>query len=315
MEYKKVLEKLQKEYRFSEFKELSCKDISKVYSVRYKKTPFVLKLHRDLDGYNREKITLASLAEKGMQVPEMVLWGIEGEREKIGYIVETYVPGKTLKEEFVHLDSRKKMQLMFEVGNILGKINTSMDLNQIEKSDLWRYGYDSAIEFPQYKWIDIYEKRILEWVERIRVNHESMETIKACSQKIMAAILKRDINTDLSLLHRDYGFRNIMIKDGKLSGVIDFEYSVPGDKYFDLSKIIFNDLNFETDTDLREAFFNGWSEVTKEEIDWDKIWIYLAIQGLGAIQWVDKQPEKIRRINQDYKKKGMSILLRACEKI
>ncbi len=63
-------------------------------------------------------------------------------------------------------------------------------------------------------------------------------------------------------------FSEISYKD--ISRVYNIKY-----KNAFLSKIIFNDLDFETDT----------------------------IQGLGAIQWVDKQPEKIRQINQDYKKK------------
>lgn len=314
MEYQGVLEKLQEKYFFSEFSEISYKDISRVYSIKYKNAFFILKLYRDLDGYNRERITLASLGKK-MEVPEIVFCGVEGERDRIGYIVETYIPGRVLKEEFYHLNSEKKLRLMFDVGRFLGKINVSMNLGQIEKSNLWRYGGNSAIEFAQYKWMDIYKKRIFEWVKKINVNSESMKTIKICSKKIMEAILEKDVDTDLSLLHRDYGFRNIMIENDEISGVIDFEYAIPGDKYFDLSKIIFNDLDFETDTELREAFFNGWSEVTKEEIDWDRMWLYLAIQGLGAIQWVDKQPEKIKQINQDYKKKGMNILLRARKEV
>ena len=88
-----------------------------------------------------------------------------------------------------------------------------MNLGQIEKSNLWRYGGNSAIEFAQYKWMDIYKKRIFEWVKKINVNSESMKTIKICSKKIMEAILEKDVDTDLSLLHRDYGFRNIMIEN------------------------------------------------------------------------------------------------------
>ena len=212
MDYQGVLEKLQEKYFFSEFSEISYKDISRVYSIKYKNAFFILKLYRDLDGYNRERITLASLGKK-MEVPEIVFCGVEGERDRIGYIVETYIPGRVLKEEFYHLNSEKKLRLMFDVGRFLGKINVSMNLGQIEKSNLWRYGGNSAIEFAQYKWMDIYKKRIFEWVKKINVNSESMKTIKICSKKIMEAILEKDVDTDLSLLHRDYGFRNIMIEN------------------------------------------------------------------------------------------------------
>lgn len=58
---------------------------------------------------------------------------------------------------------------------------------------------------------------------------------------------------------------------------------------FDLSKLIFNDIDFVSDKILRETFLKGWSDYTGQEIEWQRLWLYLAIQGLGAIQWVDKQ--------------------------
>lgn len=45
----------------------------------------------------------------------------------------------------------------------------------------------------------------------------------------------------------------------------------------------------------------------------DRLWIYLAMEGLAAVQWVDKQKsESVRLQNLDYRNKGKKMLLEAC---
>lgn len=63
---------------------------------------------------------------------------------------------------------------------------------------------------------------------------------------------------------------------------------------------------FKKDKDLRMRFFKGW----KNSINMKRLWLYLAIQGLGAIQWVDKQEnEEVRKKNYNYRDIGTAILL------
>ena len=52
-----------------------------------------------------------------------------------------------------------------------------------------------------------------------------------------------------------------------------------------------------------------------EKVDWEKLWIFLAIQGLGAVQWVDRQKGKNYKENLDYKIKGIQIFKKAMERV
>lgn len=96
----------------------------------------------------------------------------------------------------------------------------------------------------------------------------------------------------------------------KISGLIDFEHVVIGDPIYDLSKIIFNDLDFNTDSELRSEFFTGWQSVTDLDIPEQHLYLYLAIQGVGAIQWVDKQPLEHQAMHESFRNKGIRILMR-----
>lgn len=96
----------------------------------------------------------------------------------------------------------------------------------------------------------------------------------------------------------------------KISRLIDFEHVVIGDPIYDLSKIIFNDLDFDTDLELRNEFFNGWKSVTGFDIPEQHLDLYLAIQGVGAVQRVDKQSLEHQAMHEGFRNKGIHILLR-----
>ena len=166
----------------------------------------------------------------------------------------------------------------------------------------------------------MYEKSIPEWNGIIRGSNALSTSLKAEIELKANLILNKlsliSVNETTQFIHRDYGFRNILVDDNKVTGIIDFEHAILGDITFDLSKLIFNDINFESEEWLREAFFKGWANYTGRDIDWEKLWIYLAIQGLGAIQWVERQRDyHVRRDNRNYMKKGIQILDKAYKNI
>lgn len=98
----------------------------------------------------------------------------------------------------------------------------------------------------------------------------------------------------MGLLHRDFGFRIIMSENDHVKGVIDFE----------------------KDISRRSAFFAGWEKTSGQHVDWNRLWLYLAIQGLGAVQWVNRQEALQGRMeNADYREKGIWILREACERL
>lgn len=93
-----------------------------------------------------------------------------------------------------------------------------------------------------------------------------------------------------TLLHGDYTFWNLLLDRGKgnLLGVIDFGNGTIGDSLYDLAKMTWADLS---DEQLQGQFCAAWEVAAREAIDYERLAVYHAIEVIGAVAWVDKQPE------------------------
>lgn len=296
---------------------LSKKDVGEVYLVKQESKKYILKIQRDLVNYERETRTLKLLNNKHFAAPVMLECGIIEAGSKAGYFIQEFWSGNTLLTLFPGYDFTKKEEIMYEVGLLLGKMNTLFTEMELHKSYLWKYAYDDVENFLDYQWLNVYEKRIDNWLEIINYRkYEDREFFRQSARIIKNAMRIVRNNYFMGLLHRDFGFRNIMIENDHVKGVIDFEYSIPGDIVFDLSKLIFNDLDFKKNKQLRNVFFAGWEKSAGQNVNWESLWLYLAIQGLGAVQWVDRQEDaEVRLENNDYRENGIFILKEACGRL
>lgn len=303
-----------KKYHLELVVKLANKNDSVVYQVNFRQGVAILKLQRDYLKHRREVTALNWMYRKGFPVPLVYVDGICGD---IGYLIEEFLQGSSLLDLYVYLDEKEKKRLLYQAGTLLGRIHRTMNANELENSCWWSEEQEISKSFPDIYWFDFCRKQLNNWYDDLS---ECKCAGKILNQRVLESLLcvidSLEGHADMALLHRDYGFRNIMVDNKKINGVIDFEYAVPGDMYFDLAKLIFNDLNFERDIKLREVFLCGWSRMTEKEINWEHLWLYLAYQGLGAIQWVEKQKDpRIREQNQQYKQKGEAIFLRACKEM
>lgn len=306
---------LKRKYGFEVIRRFSKKDLGEVYLAEKQNKKIVVKIQKDLVNYKRETEALRLLNGKAFQAPVMLECGIiDGQT---GYFIEEFFSGKTLLSVYQDYDPDKRLALLREAGELLGGMNTLFTEKELEESGLWKYAYSGALDFKDYRWIHLYQDNISQWLEVIaRREGKEGAFFTECAAAVEAAFERNGGRGKMGLLHRDFGFRNIMIEKDHVRGVIDFEYAVPGDIVFDLSKLIFNDLDFERDLILRDAFFAGWEEACGQTVDWNRLWLYLAVQGLGAVQWVDRQEDaRVRMENADYREKGILILREACERL
>ena len=75
---------------------------------------------------------------------------------------------------------------------------------------------------------------------------------------------------DLGFTHGDYCLPNILIHEGRLSGIIDWGYAGIGDRYRDFVEVYYT---------IRRNLGTGWIPVFFEEyglreLDWDKLRMY-----------------------------------------
>lgn len=307
------LEKINKYIGFTNHVLLSKQDSAEVYRVTLKNEYAILKIFNQELNFQREIIALKELERKNVQTPKIYSFTTKKEnlRGLPFYLLEEFLPGTTLLQTFSTYDYKEKCNVVYECGKLLGKINMSMSENELKESQLWKYAYAGVEKYDDYSWQKFCASQIPGWLKNIR--REDDLDYDRLANIVINSLENMNGEMNIGLLHRDYGFRNILTNNGSVTHVIDFEFATIGDILFDVSKFIFNDLNFNTETELRNYFFKGWSEITKVDTSSDRLWIYLAIQGLGAVQWVDKQKSELARFeNLDYRNKGKSILLQAC---
>lgn len=312
-----ILNLLKYKYEFDEARRLSKKDLGEVYLVQGRNQKYIVKIHKNMVNYKRETEALRLLNKKFSKAPIMIDCGINGKQCREGYFIQEFWSGSTLLSVYDDYDTEKKLRLLQEAGELLGSMNTLFTEKELEESCLWKYAYEGVRDFSNYRWINLYKENIEQWLEVIH-NREcgKIKFFIESAEIIRTALNAVDSNGTMGLLHRDFGFRNIMIEKNHVKGIIDFEYATLGDIVFDLSKLIFNDLDFIKDISLRNAFFAGWEKTVGQSVDWNRLWLYLAIQGLGAVQWVDRQKDtKVRVENARYREKGIFILKEACEKL
>lgn len=281
---------------------------SSIYLVesRYGKT--ILKLYYNTVRYHREITSLKVLQSKDEYIPRLFAYGLM-EKFQCGYIIEEYIEGDILKTVYKNLPEKSKKDVLYQAGAILGEINAVTDERLLceEFNDCGAAAND---------WLMEQADKLKEWSIKCQYLNEFLETpLKEHIGRLNRRLFRFKNKMKPTLIHGDYGFRNILVRDKHIKGIIDFEYGMIADIQYDLSKLIFNDIDFEKDAELRNIFLRAWEKNANEKVDWEKLWIFLAIQGLGAVQWVDRQKGKNYKENLDYKIKGIQIFKKAMERV
>lgn len=282
------------------------KEVS-VYKVAKKSDFFVLKVHANRLHYMREVEAIKELSKRQLSIPRL----IQSDKFDEGfYLLQEWWEGTTLLEEFPRFSFSQKKNLLHQMGCLLGQINICMSEKEIIKSNLWKYAYEEIRDFESYSWTNVYIDQFPTWLQHIKFkNTDMLIEVEKVLNKIKHKLESPECSYSLGIIHRDYGIRNIMVQDDRILGIIDFEHTIAGDPIFDLSKLIFNDISYTTDIDLRNSFFHGWRSITCQDIAQDRLNTYLAIQGVGAIQWVDRQKIADQKKYKAYRDKGIDVLL------
>ncbi|HEU4963724.1 MAG TPA: phosphotransferase, partial [Bacilli bacterium] len=113
----------------------------------------------------------------------------------------------------------------------------------------------------------------------------------------------------LALLHYDYCMRNLMLTPERdaIRGLFDFEAVRFGDALYDAVKLTFNEI--PDDPEGCRAYLEGYIEAGGHPMDWERFRLYQAINGIGAMAWVDKWEEEFASRHQEFREKGRRVLV------
>lgn len=252
--------------------------INNSYILRIDKNKHLKHVQGHDTRFEREAFLYNLLPKRGIHTPQCL--GFDSSREIIPekYIIISYIKGTSLSDGFKDLDKKTQQKLSFQMGEILVKIHG------ITPEDL-----DSGGQLfgPKVNWKKLYEKEFDLYLEKAMEEKYFSPEIEAEIKKIYLQFQNKvsDLDSNLRLTHSDFSAGNIQMKDGKIVGIFDFEWSHVGDPLWDLQKLL---INFQLGAGFSKTdFLKGYrlENITEEERT--RIKMYTLHQGLWEI-WATK---------------------------
>lgn len=214
-----------------------------------------------------------------INIPKVISATSFSENENL--IVMTYIKGITY-DEYSQMNLINK--LAFDYGKILGKLHSIPKLDEFGDENNWKEYCLNLIK----KTCDVLEK-------------------KGGIEKFKNAIhyLKKSVNLldkqDCVCLHFDYRPGNVMIDNGQVVGLIDFESSPNGDSVYDFVKF-FNCLN----TNAKSDFLEGYKSVRRIPENFEeKLEFYTKLNSFGCLSFLINE----NRFDDNFYKENEGILL------
>ena len=160
---------------------------------------------------------------------------LQCDASSIFYTILTMVPGIDFVEGFYETTTTQQEQLGPDVASFLDSIHaynsSDYDIGLYipiiaQFSGTWRDGHQRYWEYLQQE------------SSQLSLKPESVQIFKKAFQFLQDSSAVLDYQNGPKLLHNDFHPKNILIKQGKFSGVIDWECSQFGEADFELTHLI-----------------------------------------------------------------------------
>ncbi len=205
---------------------------------------FVLRCSKEEDAYKDTTYWLSKLSACELPIPAVVA---QGKYKDYSYLILSYIPGDDIGNVYFRLNDSEKKQIAREVVAIQRKVS------KISVSPDTGWTWNSVVE----EMLDRAEERIkrkhyfsIDKINRIRTLKQEMQEYL---DKVRPTPYLDDIST-----------KNLLIHDGKLSGIIDIDWMGFGDMltFAAMTKVAL--LNMELDTRYVDALLDEMHPSTIE---------------------------------------------------
>lgn len=196
-----------------------------------------------------------------------------------GYMILSYIDGEEATDALLHYTEEQQLQIGIEAGKELKKIH--------------RHQADQAMP---------------SWHERKQAKHQAyMRSYEQLGMRIphdesMIAFIDEHIHLMAGrpnlFQHDDYHPGNLVVKDGKLAGVIDFNRCDWGDPFHEFLKVGL--FSVEVSVPFAIGQIRGYfNEQSPPEYFWRLYTLYIAMSLISSIVWIQKvKPEETNEMLQ-----------------
>lgn len=210
-----------------------------VYKICFGQDKFVMRITDDESAYKHTVYWLDKLKRLELQVSKVIY---KGRYDKFSYLILSYIDGDDLGNVYVNLSDEEKRKIASDIVNIQNIVSTLPENRG--------YGYLSSYEDENYKksWKEV----ILEHLHRSRCGIKENKIFDYKKVDKIEKLLKKydDYLTAIKPIPflDDLSSKNVLINQGKLSGVIDIDWICFGDRiyYVALTNMALISLGYDT---------------------------------------------------------------------
>lgn len=224
------------------------------------------------------------LKNYNIPIPRVLYYDKSKKICKSPYFFMTYIEGKKLSDYKGILDNESRKLIEYDLGKIC------YELSKIESNDYFIPSYEDVKFSDNYNFVkNLFNSLIMDAKSKNIIisnyNYEDFISILDNNKTQLNSVKK------ICLVHSDMWDGNIIIKHGKISGIIDFS-----DLYFcdELFNFYFHTLNSETS----KSFINGFGKEKLSSDEEIRIIIYRIFTILKMI--IEKDYKKFGDKNTDF---------------
>ncbi len=225
----------------------SILDRNQIYEFKIKKKDYIIKISFNYNNWKNE-LKVQEMLKNFDFTPKAVYKGSE---DNYNYIIMKKINGNPSIKQINKLNKDNREKFIYNLGLVLGKIHS---YKEFDFYGSWNEnGSKSLINYRKEKDFNI--------VRRIRENSIDDKTVEK-GIKILENERKNLKNSRPKLTHKDFSLRNILIDNfGKLTGVLDFEHSVPEDPSMDICSLYHSSI-IDSTYDF-DVFKSGYEIINK----------------------------------------------------
>lgn len=225
---------------------------------------YVIKIntgHPNLPKLKKEKDLYDLLQKNKIPVPKIYAYNASRSIIKYNYLIMQYVQGNSLSDLWSSMKMNEKLEEVYKIGETLAKIHSITFRNFGEefsngnfkgpksyKEFIKKYTDNLSIELRKYKVID----------------EDKINSIKNYYQKNKIF----DINPKASLIHGNFIYDNMIVKDREIKAIVDWEWGRAMHNEEEVSTFIYRVLKEEKD--LVKEFRRGYEKILKLDKFFDK---------------------------------------------
>jgi aminoglycoside phosphotransferase (APT) family kinase protein len=150
------------------------------------------------------------------------------------YLIADYVQGDDLWSVIQNLTNEQKINIGKEIAQFLSELHSITDTSY----DIGHYV--AAIPRCRKSWKDghlEYAEMLRSGLSQMDIKTESKKTVSKAFDYIDANSHSLEYQTGARLLHNDFHPKNIIVREGRLAGIIDWECSQFGEADFELAHL------------------------------------------------------------------------------